>query len=266
MIVYDQLLRKLEFDAFPNRIVSLVPSLSELIWDLGLQEQLVGITKFCIHPEEMHNTILRVGGTKNPSIEKIRHLKPDLIVANKEENTLETISQLEKEFNVYVSDVNDLNSAYQMISDLGKICNRSNESFMLNKSIQSEFDKIIKVKNLRIVYLIWKNPLMCVGGSNFINSLLQELGLENCFSEIHRYPSISLEDIKKTKPDFLFLSSEPYPFTSSDFIDFKSQMPDLKMILVNGEYFSWYGSRMKKAATYFNSLLDEIKKASKKEA
>ncbi len=124
MLFVDQLNNSIKLSNYPKRIVSLVPSQSELLWDLGLKDELVGITKFCIHPAEMFNSVTRVGGTKALDIEKIRSLHPDLIIGNKEENEKSQIELLSKEFNVWMSDINNLSEAIQAIELIGNLTHK----------------------------------------------------------------------------------------------------------------------------------------------
>src|SRR5438105_265149 len=117
----DQLGNQLHIDQHPRRIVSLVPSQTELLFDLGLQEEVIGITKFCVHPYHWHQTKTRVGGTKDIKLEVIDQLKPDLVIANKEENTREQITSLQSLYPVWISDVNTLQDALEMIRSIGEI-------------------------------------------------------------------------------------------------------------------------------------------------
>lgn len=252
----DQTGFTIELDKPPMRIISLVPSQSELIWDLGKSDALVGITKFCIHPEKMHQSIVRIGGTKQLDIEKIRNLQPDLIIGNKEENEKAQIEELRKEFVVWMSDIFDLKDALRMIEEVGKLINKPNESFTLIKEIKNEFDNIDRAifAGKRVAYLMWYNPIMVAAGNTFINSMLLQMGCENVFLNRNRYPAIELSDIVAAKPDLIFLSSEPFPFTQVHQEEIRKKCPIAEIIFVDGEMFSWYGSRLKQAPNYFRSL------------
>lgn len=254
----DQLGRIVTFSEVPKRIISCVPSQTELLYDLGLDESVIGITKFCIHPSEWFRNKTRIGGTKNLDIAKIKSLKPDLIIANKEENTREQLEELMLEFPVWISDVKDLEEAGQLIIGLGNLLNRSNEAKQLHLAIITEFSRLQPVQNKSCVYFIWKNPYMCVGNSTFINHLLEKCGFINCFKNSGRYPQLSAIEIADAKPDLLFLSSEPFPFKTADIAHFEAICPNSKVILVNGEAFSWYGSRLLKSVDYFEELLKTI--------
>ena len=261
MTITDQLNRTIEFNFPPKRIVSLVPSQSELLWYLGLQKELVGITKFCVHPSEMFRSVKRIGGTKTIKFNEIQKLKPDLIIANKEENQQEQIEELCKHFPVYISDIYNVEDALQMVRQVGLITDRKTESRELANTIKEKYNQF-KSKNLdlkiekRVAYLIWKNPYMAAGSSTFISNILYECGFINAFAKHkNRYPEINIEDLKKQNLDFIFLSSEPYPFKEKHIQELKLYLPSVKIILVDGEMFSWYGSRLLYAFDYFEELI-----------
>ncbi|MBI3518712.1 MAG: ABC transporter substrate-binding protein [Bacteroidetes bacterium] len=257
MLFTDQLNNTIELTSFPKRIVSLVPSQSELLWDLGLRTELVGITKFCIHPNELFKTVKRVGGTKTTDIEAIRTLKPDLIIGNKEENEHTQIVELQKEFNVWMSDIYNLNDALEMIRSIGKIVNKAAEAQVLSDTIYQSFSEL-KVINKRALYLIWK-PYMAAGKATFIGDMLQRIGLENVLVDPQgRYPELNMADIKALDPELILLSSEPYPFKENHILEIKEQLTNAQIELVDGELFSWYGSRLKKSVQYFNDLISSI--------
>lgn len=254
MIFKDQLGQHIQLTQIPKRIISLVPSQSELLWDLGLRDELIGITKFCIHPNEMFKFKDRVGGTKTLDIQKIRSLKPDLIIGNKEENEYAQIKELQNEFPVWMSDIYNLNNAYKMISDIGELVNKKNEATRLVSNIQKSFS-VIKKYNKTVLYLIWKNPFMAAGNSTFIGDVLNQMGLINSLKNSDlRYPELTMDEIKNLNPNLIFLSSEPFPFKESHINELKQLVPNATVKLVDGELFSWYGSRLLKSVEYFNNL------------
>ena len=256
MYFTDQLNRKIEIDAPPQRIVSLVPSQTELLFDLGLGGRVVGITKFCVHPKEWHQSKIRVGGTKNVNIEKVISLKPDLIIANKEENLKVDIEALEKIAPVWISDINNLETALNMIVAIGEITNTTAKSKSLVNTVNIEFEALnVSVKNKSCMYLIWQNPYMTVGADTFINDMFKYCGLENVFANKTRYPEILIAEMKEANPSLVLLSSEPYPFKQKHIDELQKHLPNAKIILVDGEMFSWYGSRLIKAAKYFNESI-----------
>lgn len=254
MIFTDQIGQHIELANQPKRIISLVPSQTELLWDLGIRDELIGITKFCIHPNEMFKLKDRVGGTKTLDIHKIRSLKPDLIIGNKEENEYAQIKELQNEFPVWMSDIYNLKDAYKMISDIGELVNKKNEAKVMVSNIQKSFS-LIKKHHKTVLYLIWKNPYMAAGKSTFIGDILNEMGLMNVLETNDlRYPEVSLENIKKLNPEFIFLSSEPFPFNVIHINELQKLVPNATIKLIDGELFSWYGSRLLKTVTYLNQL------------
>ncbi len=253
----DQIGNVIKLDKFPKKIISLVPSQSELLWELGLQNELVGITKFCIHPNEMFSSITKIGGTKKINIEKIKSINPDLIIANKEENQKEQIEELQKLFPVWISDIYNLTDALNMITELGNLLIKKIPAELLVNDINKKFASISKIANEKsVVYLIWQNPIMAVSSNTFIDSMLTACSLKNLIkNNSSRYPVISTDELIKLNPDFIFLSSEPYPFNNNHIDFYKKLSPFSKVILVDGEFFSWYGSRLQYAPDYFNELL-----------
>jgi ABC-type Fe3+-hydroxamate transport system substrate-binding protein len=255
----DQLGRTIELNQPPKRIISLVPSQTELLHDLGLDEEVIGITKFCVHPEKWFRTKTRIGGTKTVNIEKIKELQPDLIIANKEENVKEQIEELEKHFPVFVTDVNSLDDAYQMIYSVGNLVQKTVSAQRMISNINLGFGEISTLsKNYSAAYLIWKDPYMTIGGDTFIDDMLYYAGFVNVFSDKSRYPEITIEDLKISGCELLLLSSEPYPFKQKHIDELQEQLPNIKIILVDGEMFSWYGSRLLHAPKYFQELKTKL--------
>lgn len=241
-----------------TRIVSLVPSQTELLFSLGLNEEVAGITKFCVHPAEWFKNKAKVGGTKNVHTDAIHQLSPDLIIANKEENIKEQIELLANDYDVLVTDVNTLAEALQMIQHIGSLTGRSAQAQVMTEKIYKGFKELLCITantpKLKAAYFIWKNPYMVAGGSTFINDMLGYCGIENIFYTRARYPQISLEEIHKTECQLILLSSEPYPFKEKHKTDFEKEFPHLKIFLADGEMFGWYGSRLIKSIPYFKKM------------
>lgn len=251
----DQLGQTIILNQIPKRIISLVPSQTELLYELGLSDEIIGITKFCIHPQSWFQTKTRIGGTKKLNFDTIHQLQPDLIIANKEENTKAEIEELANHFPVWVSDVNNLTQAFEMIHQIGIITGKSEKASEIVNSIKRNFGSIQKPSILlKTVYLIWQEPYMTIGGDTFINEMLEMAGYENCFKNESRYPEITLEQIQNSSCDVLMLSSEPYPFGQKHVAALQPLLPSVKIMLVDGEMFSWYGSRLMAAPAYFNRL------------
>lgn len=251
----DQLGQTVTINYPPQRIISLVPSQTELLFDLGLDQEVVGITKFCIHPESKFKQKTKIGGTKKLDIERIRSLKPDLIIGNKEENEKDQIEALMKEFPVWMSDIYDLDDAKQTIARIGELVNRQPEAAYLNHLIQAGFNDLqtLALQNQihqKVAYLIWRKPYMFAGKGTFIHHILTINGFQNVIPST-RYPEMELNNLEKLSPEFVFLSSEPYPFKEQHIAEIQKAVPNAKVMLVDGEMFSWYGSRLVKAVQYF---------------
>lgn len=255
----DQTQYQIALSETPKRIISLVPSQTELLHYLGLENEVVGITKFCIHPNEWFQSKERVGGTKKLDIEKIRALKPDLILGNKEENTKEDIELLRNEFSVWLSDVNDLDTAIDLIDQVGVLTNKISVAQQLIHKIYFAQENLPKI-NKRVLYFIWNEPMMTAGKNTFIDAMLTEAGFENVLS-INRYPGLSEEAIKELNPDYLFLSSEPFPFAEKHRDEYQAIFPNSKVELIDGELFSWYGSRLLRSFDYFRELNERLAKS-----
>lgn len=248
----DQLQRTITLPSLPHRIISLVPSQTELLVDLGLRDKLVGVTKFCVHPKGLKKEKVIIGGTKNFHFDKIDALRPDLIIGNKEENYQEGIEKLSEKYPVWISDINNLEDAYQMILSVGEITGSIPKASQLVADIRKGLDKDFHSKG-SAVYLIWKDPLIAVGSNTFINSMLEKAGFDNLISK-PRYPEISSAELIELNPDFVLLSSEPFPFKQKHVSFFRDFLPHSNIKLVNGEVFSWYGSRLLTAANYFETF------------
>ena len=254
--VVDQIGTSHSFETSPKRIISLVPSQTELLYDLGLEDMIVGITKFCVHPYHFKSTKKRVGGTKKVHYEKIRLLQPDIIICNKEENTREIVEELRKICTVWVTDIITIEDNFKMITDFGQIFNCRTEAQKWNDKLAfglEDFRNFIKNRSesrwKKVAYFIWKDPYMVAGNDNFINS----------YQDKGRYPEIELENLKLEKDlDLIFLSSEPFPFTEEHALEIKKYALHGKTFLVDGEMFSWYGSRLLKAFLYFKKLHQEL--------
>ena len=255
----DQLRRKITLPDIPQKIISLVPSQTELLFDLGLDEEIIGITKFCVHPNKWFKNKTRIGGTKNIDIEKIASLKPDLVIANKEENIKEQIEALKAIAPVWVSDVNNLMDALEMIEMIGLLVNKKQNADLFAEQIRSSFITLETISNKpKTCYLIWREPFMTVGGDTYINNLMQHAGFDNVFAYAKRYPSITIKDMVDSKCELVLLSSEPYPFKEKHLLELRAQLPNAKLLLVDGGMFSWYGSRLLKVPAYFKKLQNKL--------
>ena len=255
--------KTVDLNCIPKRIISLVPSQTELLHYFNLEEETIGITKFCVHPNAWHQTKTKIGGTKTIHIKKIKELQPDLIIANKEENVQAQIEELAQDYPVWLTDVNNLDDALKMITDIGELTNKVKEAGLLVKEINIGFDNLSHKPQTtnhkqKTAYLIWQKPYMTIGGDTFINDMLLKCGFQNIFADKSRYPVVTIDDLQIANCQLLLLSSEPYPFKQKHIDELQVQLPGTKIILANGEFFSWYGSRLLQAPSYFKQLISQI--------
>lgn len=261
MTITDQIGREIYLAQPPKRIVCCVPSLTEFLFDLGLEEEIVGITKYCIHPASKVKKKTTIGGTKKLNSAAILALKPDLIIANKEENKQTQIDDLAIHFPVYVSEIKDFNSALEALSAIGEITGKASTAIQIVSSIQEQYEQFQKpAKSLDVAYLIWRKPYMTCGGDTYISDLLAKAGYNNVFKNKLRYPQIETEELIKANPQLILLSSEPYPFNQKHF-DALYEETGIPVAFVDGEKFSWYGSKMLFAFAYFEKLSEAVHEA-----
>lgn len=255
----DQLGRTVRIDHPPARIISLVPSQTELLHTLGAC--VVGITRFCVRPDSWYHSLPRVGGTKDVDPDKVAALQPDLIIANKEENDRFQVEYLASRYPVWVSDIHNLTEALDMIRAVGELVCKAEIAQRLAAGIRQEFGNLPAASHLRTAYLIWRSPnpvsYMAAGGDTFIQDMLSRCGLINRFAGRLRYPSVTPGDLMEC--ELILLSSEPYPFRDKHVSELQSLVPHAAIRLVDGEMFSWYGSRLVHAAAYFRELLGGLK-------
>jgi ABC-type Fe3+-hydroxamate transport system substrate-binding protein len=238
----------------PKTVVSLVPSLTELLFDLGLGESVVGRTRFCIHPKGRVENVPIIGGTKNPRLDKIRELKPDLIIANREENRKSDIEELGQDFEILLTEIRTIDEALFSIHDIGYTCGVQDRAKKLIKDIQDEMKQIPEEPLTSVAYFIWRDPWMTVGHDTYIHSVLSHWNFENVYGDQLRYPSTTLHELALKKPKVIFLSSEPYPFKEKHIKEVGDVCSSSNIVLVNGEWLSWYGSRMLKSFRKLNLL------------
>lgn len=274
----DQLGRTIALDHPPRRIISLVPSQTELLHTLGLEEEVVGITKFCVHPSQWFRHKTRIGGTKDIRPEIIDSLQPDLVIANKEENDRAQVEELATRVPVWISDVATLPDALRMIRSVGELTGKTQPAEALAAAIGKGFADLgtptgetaapgrpakAHAENPaapglpagpRAAYFIWRKPWMVAGGDTFIHDLLLRAGFTNVFAHQPRYPSIDLEALSIAGCELVLLSSEPYPFSDKHFAEIREALPHALIRLVDGEIFSWYGSRLLQAPAYLRQL------------
>lgn len=244
--------------SYPKSIVSLVPSLTELLFDLGLGDRLTGRTRFCIHPEEKVESVPIVGGTKNPRLDKIIEIQPDLVIANREENRKEDVEELAGLLDVMVTDIHTIEDALLTIYDIGKRCGAKNKADALIENIRAEMNQVPNEPLQSVAYFIWREPWMTIGRDTYIHSVLSHWKFENVFGDQKRYPKTTLNELRKKAPDLILLSSEPYPFKEKHREEVEAVCPDSRVLMVDGEWFSWYGTRMLPAFRRLNSFRKAI--------
>jgi len=244
----------------PLRIISLVPSQTELLYYLGLQDRIVGKTVFCIHPDQHDGHAEKVGGTKKVRFEKIDELQPDLIICNKEENSKEMVDALSEKYPVWVSDVQSVDDAVKMTIELGQILEVNDAANALVKDLELAFKKPKIYRKLTCLYLIWRKPFMSVGTDTFIHHMMEKGGFVNVLTQYERYPEIDEDLMMALRPELVFLSNEPYPFSEKHIKEIQDLLPNSRIILVDGELFSWYGNRLLNSQSYFNELQRRIHK------
>lgn len=248
----------------PRRIISIVPSQTEFLFDLGLSDEVVGITKFCVHPQQWFHSKTRVGGTKQLNLPLIESLQPDLVIAGKEENVKEQVEAIAAFCPVWCSDIATLADAYDMMTTISSLTGNESRAAEIIQTIQNEFADLPKANTkVKAAYLIWQNPYMTIGGDTFIHTMMEAAGFENVFAHRTRYPSISMQELINAGAEVILFSSEPFPFNEKHLHLFRQEykqlnpsIPHLK--IVDGELFSWYGSRLIHAANYFRKLKESL--------
>lgn len=250
----------------PRRIISLVPSLTELLYSLDLDKEVIGITKFCVHPDAWFRTKTRIGGTKNVNVELVKSLQPDLVIASKEENVKEQVEAIRSFCPVYCTNITTIEDSYHVMEQVGMITDRKTKADQLIQSVQQRFAGLpVELKPMNAVYLIWQEPYMTIGGDTFIHDMMKLAGFHNVFALEKRYPQVTIEELQKRNIEVVLFSSEPFPFKQKHIELFSAQWikanplrtPPLLRI-VDGEMFSWYGSRTLYAADYFRKLRESL--------
>lgn len=249
----DHVGRTIEIAISPKRIISLCPAITTTLFSIGLDKEIIGRTRYCLFPENKVEQLEVVGGTKDINLEKIRTLNPDLIIAEKEENTEEIVLQLEKEFPVYVFEVQSIEDNDRMIQDLGQLTNKETASARLREQILQALGSLPNLQGKKVAYMIWQNPFMVVGDDTYINALLGAMNLVNPFTAVEgRYPVVTLEDLQQMDLDYLLLATEPFRFKERHVEKMASLLTTVQVSLIDGEMF-WYGVNMIDGANYLKN-------------
>jgi len=251
------------------RVVSLCPSLTELVFDLGAGDTLVGRTKFCVHPAKLVDRVEKLGGTKNPKIARIIELAPDLVLLNEEENRREDAAALEAAgVRCHVSFPKTAEDTATMVRSIGAAISRQAEAEHIAADIEQRAERARTAargqRRVRFAYLIWREPLMTVNGDTFVSALLANAGGENVFaSHTVRYPSVTPEELAAADPDVVLLSTEPFPFRDrhADEIALLTGIGRDRFRVVDGERLSWHGSRTPAGIDYAAQIVGESRRA-----
>lgn len=249
------------------RIVSLCPSLTELVFDLGRGAELVGITDYCVHPADRVGAVEKVGGTKSPKIDRIVALAPDLVLLNEEENRREDAEALARAgIPCHASFPRDVQGTADMVRSIGEALERPKEAEAIARDIEARAARVrasAKPKRpVSFAYLIWRKPWMAVNRDTFAHALLAQAGGRNVFADLaDRYPEIALEDLARTAPDLVLLGTEPFPFQEKhlDELAAATKLPRERFRVADGEYLSWHGSRTPAGIDYAEALIDSAR-------
>jgi len=239
MIVTDDLGRTISLEKVPEKIVSLVPSITLTLADLGLGDQLVGVTRFCKYPADLIKGLTKIGGPKNIYHTKIVDLKPDVVIAVKEENDKDQVLKLSDDVPVVVFDINTTDDVFRMMNTLGELFQKRSEAKELNSRIKEAYHHFpIQGDGKKVVYLIWKNPWMAAGKETYIGSMLKIAGFDNIVEG--RYPEVDME--KLDEAEVILLATEPYHFKEKERAELEALFPGKSVNIVNGELFTWFGT------------------------
>lgn len=254
--ITDALERRIVLAGPPKRIISLVPSLTDLLHELGLNDEVVGLTRFCERPEDWRETKTIVGGTKQVDAEQVAAVQPDLILANQEENTKADVQALSRYAPVYVTDVSTVAEATSMIRRVGALVDREERARQMATTITERFAALPEWSSLRVAYLIWRDPYMTVGGDTFIHDVLRHGGFTSPWAQETRYPEITSDDLAAADLGAILCSTEPFPFHQKEVFtdDLRAACPNTPVHMVDGQLFSWYGPRLLDTPDYLREL------------
>lgn len=245
------------------KIVSLCPSLTELVFDLGRGDDLVGITKFCVHPRDRVGALEKVGGTKTPDVERIQALQPDLVLMNREENRIEDAEALtEMGLTCHTSMPRTPEETAAMVRSIGASLERLAEGEAIARDIEKRAELVraeaVGKVQVSYAYLIWRKPLMSVNRDTFSDALLAQAGGRNVFgAHADRYPEITMADLMGADPALVLLCTEPFPFQKKHIAELVAATgwPSIRFRIADGEYLSWHGSRTPDGIDYAADLI-----------
>jgi ABC-type hemin transport system substrate-binding protein len=266
----DEISRTVSLSAPPRRVVCLVPSITETLFALGLGERVVGVTDYCTHPPDEIARLQKVGGTKDPHIEAIVQLAPDLVIVNDEENRHEDFAALTgRGLPVYVTAPRTVAGGIAMIERLGPVLGCQTASDEMVGRLRTIYDKVVAdaatVPRLRVFCPIWRKPWMAFNADTYADDMLWCCGAENVMRvKTERYFSTTLEEIAALAPDVVVLPSEPYPFTNKHFVHLKelAETPAGRgghFYCIDGMALCWYGPRIADGLTELSRLFTYVR-------
>jgi ABC-type Fe3+-hydroxamate transport system substrate-binding protein len=245
-----------------SRLVSLVPSTTETLFEIGAGDRVVGVTRFCVRPERARRDATTVGGTKSPDVEALLALEPDLVFANQEENRREDVERLRERVPVYVAFPKTVPAAIDDVRSAGRLLELEASAEAIAEELERKLSAVrAAARAFRYLYLIWQRPYMVAGPSTFVEGLLAEAGGINAAPRDRgRYPELTLGEIDASGADVVLLSSEPFPFETAHAADLATKLdPDVRVRLVDGQRLSWHGTRLLEGLPYLENLLDELR-------
>jgi ABC-type Fe3+-hydroxamate transport system substrate-binding protein len=247
----------------PERIVSLVPSLTEALFAFGAGTRVVGRTRYCLWPPRAVGKVPTVGGTKKVDVPRLLELEPDLVVAVREENSRENVERIQEAgVPVFVGAPESVEGALWLLRELARVVEAPRTEAVLGpiERVYGRLRERVEPANSRRLFVpIWKNPYMSVGSDTYAHDVLETCGGENVCGGSTRYPVFTLEEVEAAQPEIVLLPDEPYPFSAEDLEDFYAlDIPAAhsdRIHLVDGKLLTWYGPRMASSLTQLAALL-----------
>jgi ABC-type Fe3+-hydroxamate transport system substrate-binding protein len=248
------------------KIISLVPSVTETLYTLGLEDQILAISRFCVLPADRVQLKPKVGGTKNPKLQKILEMKPDIVILNEEENRKEDADFLrEHGIRLYVSFPRTMLQAAQMVEEMGRLFNATEKASELVGEIRNRMVTYQAPYRKRTLILIWRRPYMTVNRETYVDDVCRFFGFDNVFlTAPERYPRLTDQEINAADPEVVLFPDEPYPFRDKHVEEFRNRFPDSRavrrnrLLLFNGTYVAWHGFGTLRALREFPALLQRL--------
>jgi ABC-type Fe3+-hydroxamate transport system substrate-binding protein len=270
--ITDDLGFRLELKSHPHRIISLVPSWTETLFAMGLGNEVVGVTKFCVEPADGVAAVEKIGGTKNPDLRAIAKLEPDFVIANAEENRREDVEKIrEQGVPVFTTYPKTIPGAVESILKLGAALGKESDANLMAREIVRNVSGIEASVGVwsklrfRVFCPVWKNPWIAFNGDTYAHDVLRMLGFNNIYATAgERYPRATLEEALELRPDFVLLPDEPYEFDAKDVEELKPLLPPAlsrRVVLIDGRDLHWYGVHMVNGLTTLAAKLARLRAA-----